>query len=625
MDRGALEEWTGREVARLLALVEAEREYYRGILSALPLAAVTVSEAGRIVAANTHFRRNVQSGAGPVNGKSLAQVIGSAKLQDSVEQCVRTRLPSTGVPVEVGGSTYRAAVTPIDGWQEGDRDVLITLEQTVEDSPAALPKLDAARLPALVWTINSTTLECEWVEGTGGQLLGYSVQHWLSTPGFWLERIHADDRARVEAFYRSAAAVPGEYGCEYRALTAAGAEVWRRDAFSSQPEQGRLHGLTLDAQARREAEQDHITASRVDAVGGLARQLSHDLNNALMVVTGYAEEAMSHFSSEDPRRADLQAILSAAETMAGIAGELHGFARQQAAPALAVEVGPLLESVGARIREELGASLVLKQADKPVAALAAATQLEAVLMSIARRLRDKTDPHMILAAREAVIPELTNREFALEPGRYIEIAVRGPYPCEVPAAGFETLLSGKDPHGSDMARAYAIVRQWGGTVFTGRTGHLSEVRVLLPFAPEPEHRTAVRSETLPPSAKHPGTVLVVEDEAGIRALIHKILTRAGYAVVEASSAEEALELARQQAAPVRLLITDLKLPGQGGRELAHTLGLDDPNLRVLYISGYTDDPAHPADMGPGAAFLQKPFTLAALMSKVREALGAVGY
>jgi hypothetical protein len=371
----------------------------------------------------------------------------------------------------------------------------------------------------------------------------------------------------------------------------------------------------------------------VDAIANLSRQLSHDLNNSLMIVTGYAEELLAELPENDRRRPDVRSILSAAESMAGIAGELHGFTRKQASPAAATELGVLLTAVAARIREEIGATLVLRLSDKRLFALADATQLEAVLLSIARRLRDKIDPHMILLAGPKSIGEMSNLELALKPGDYVEIALRGPFASEVPASSFESFLSGKNPHGGDMARAYAIVREWGGTILTGRSDHTSEVRVLLPGGTEPAQPgpedtskqaaapAAPAMSTATPEAEA-GAVLVVEDETGIRALVRKILEREGYTVVESDSAEEAMEVTRRRATPFRLLIADLKLPGKSGHELAEALSALYPALRVLYISGYTDDAEEVTrDVGAGAAFLQKPFTLAALLKKVREALG----
>ncbi len=200
---------------------------------------------------------------------------------------------------------------------------------------------------------------------------------------------------------------------------------------------------------------------------------------------------------------------------------------------------------------------------------------------------------------------------------------------EVPRAAFETLISGKDPHSSDITRAYTVAREWGGTMYALRTDHTSEVHLLLPAvvaepaaprSPEPAAKVAEPVATAAPEPVEPVpvTIMVVEDEKGIRGLIQKILKREGYQVLVASNSDEADEAAAASPHPIRLVIADLNVSGRDGRAIADRLSGRYPDLRVLYISGYADDPeATTRAVGP-APFLQKPFTLAALVKKVRE-------
>jgi CheY-like chemotaxis protein len=209
---------------------------------------------------------------------------------------------------------------------------------------------------------------------------------------------------------------------------------------------------------------------------------------------------------------------------------------------------------------------------------------------------------------------------------------------------FESVLAGKDPEKSaeaGLARAYTIVREWNGDIAFGSDPFRGSTFMLyLPYAPPEEIPREVPMEEVadiepvgepivePPAPVVPevpmrGTILLVEDEAGIRALMRKILSRERYRILEAATGEEALGIAQTHEGPIHLLLTDVMLPGMGGRYVAESLRTKLPELRVVYVSGYTDDEAVRAGwFPPGSVFLEKPFTLSALVDKVRESLEA---
>jgi CheY-like chemotaxis protein len=210
---------------------------------------------------------------------------------------------------------------------------------------------------------------------------------------------------------------------------------------------------------------------------------------------------------------------------------------------------------------------------------------------------------------------------------------------------FEGIIGGK-PSGQNvgqaLSRAYAIVREWGGDIaFFSEPFRGSTFALYLPYyepeppvtevsveaeeiVPEPPlAEPVVTPEPEPPAPVLLETILVVEDEPGIRALVRKILRRERYNVLEAGTAEEALAVAEAHKGTIHLLLTDVMLPGMGGRELAERMRATSAGLDVLYVSGYTDDEAvRTGAFPPGSKFLQKPFTLGALVGKVREALHA---
>ena len=181
------------------------------------------------------------------------------------------------------------------------------------------------------------------------------------------------------------------------------------------------------------------------------------------------------------------------------------------------------------------------------------------------------------------------------------------------------LLTGAQ--GESLAHAYAMAREWGGDLaYSGDSTNSTFVLYLRPAEPPPVEENQPEVTIVAPEPPQP-MILVVDDEPGIRALVAKILRRERYDVIEASTATEAGELAGAQLRPVELLVTDIMLPDHSGIVLAEQLRDQIPGLKVLYMSGYTqDDRARTGDFPPGSKFLQKPFTLGALVAKVRESL-----
>jgi two-component system, cell cycle sensor histidine kinase and response regulator CckA len=197
---------------------------------------------------------------------------------------------------------------------------------------------------------------------------------------------------------------------------------------------------------------------------------------------------------------------------------------------------------------------------------------------------------------------------------------------------FECSLPGKEPWdevAAILSRAYGIVRQWGGDLSVSNGPRsVTQFRVFLPRVESLAGDAAAEADVAaepPPAVPEPpaplATILVVEDEAGIRALVRKILRRQGYEVLEAANGQDALALCHEHGTRVELLITDVLMPQMGGRELVERLQTQGHDMKVLYVSGYTDDPTvYSGDLPAGTAFLQKPFTLGSLLDKVKDVL-----
>jgi PAS domain S-box-containing protein len=589
IERADIGHWSAKDVARLLALLEAQLGYYREIAAVLPLPVAVLAKDRTLLWANTAFRKRFG-----------------------------TRVPDRGF-TEI----------PVHAWHEAEEmETLLVLEppQQVSAFPGAGVPND---LPAIVWQADAATLEFRSVEGAAEAILGYPVSHWLSRPEFFEERIHPDDRATTMALYREALSTGGEASAEYRATSASGETVWCRETLRAAGLS--VTGVITNITSRKQLERQLLSGGRFEGLYGFAGRLAHDLNNPLMIVTGYTEELMQALKPSDPLRQEASEILGAARRIGGIAAQLTEFARRQGKPASKVNIGDAIANLRPKIAAAAGARVAVELTAKPepVWAMANPAQLGEVLTAViagAGKSTPRERTRVVIACDVDTVAERLSPT-ALSAGRYARITVRDNghgLDAEQAASVFDPVLSKTgDPASAAaalaLARAYGLVHEWGGDIaFGSEPGQGSTFTIYLPYV-EPEGTAKVSPTAAPRETRAAETaaILIVEDETGIRELIRKILLREGYRVLEAGSAEQALTMAQGQS--IDLLITDIMLPGLHGPELARRMQQAAPRLKTLFISGFTGEEKVPA----GARFLAKPFTLGALLEKVRTALESV--
>jgi two-component system cell cycle sensor histidine kinase/response regulator CckA len=639
MERTDFEQWKAREVARLLALVETERRYYQEMVASLPVALVVLSLDRSIVSANRAFRQMFGVRIEDLRRKTIEQILPSPQLIEKIRDVHSSGTPQRSVLVDFADRPLRVSVIPMRNWDdESEVETLLMLEDTASWTTArpSEPARPAAPVdvPAIVWQADVATMAFTSVSGAVETMLGYPVAHWLSTPRFFMERIHPEDRAATMAFYDRAIERAGDASAEFRALSSSGGVLWCRETIRIT---GRrvISGVLTDITLRKQLEEQLLTAERSDALHGLASRLAHDLNNPLMIITGYSEEMLHALKPEDPMRADVQQILGATERISSITGQLLGYTRRLAASPAPVDVAAVIERMEEKIAKAVGEGVAVEiaPADEPVWALADAAQLEEAILALVSPDREDAKERSRVAiscSAEGIAEQIPG--FTLPPGNYARVTIidngRG-MDAAHRVAIFESVVA-RDPAGAAIARAYSTVREWGGDIaFSSQPFRGSAFIICLPEGTAlgeeaiAESDAEVAEQPAPAPAEEPlrETILLVEDEAGIRALVRKILKRERYNVLEAGSAEEASTVAGSFDGSIALLLTDIMLPGMGGRELAEGLRESLPNLRVLYVSGFTDDESVRAGgFPPGSKFLQKPFTLTALVQTVREAL-----
>ncbi|HEX4595139.1 MAG TPA: response regulator [Bryobacteraceae bacterium] len=678
MERADLEQWKAREVARLLSLVETERRYYQEIVASVPVGLLVLSPDLSIISANKAIRKIFGLRSGDALRGRLDALLPGWVL-DRVTEVLKSGTAQTNVLVESdadGKRRLRIAILPIRSWDdEAAQEALLSIEDLsqIEQVPqlslplAAEPAPSPARVAevpeplaptpdrsdsellndvdAVVWSVELPANKFTFVSRHAEQLLGFPAGHWTTTESFWTERVHPADRDWVAKSYQNAIDRAEGHVAEFRALAADGSLVWLREkarvVADSQGRFTRLIGVTIDITERRLLDAQLTQAERVEAVSKLASRLAHDLNNMLMIVTGYGEELLNGLQQGSALGADVQEILTATERMAALTGQLLSFSRRQAAPAGTVELETSLGTVQQYLRVLLGeqADLEVKLSPESNVVKADASQLEQIIAAIAERLKETLHGKgriRIETSRLDITEDLRRADTPLQPGAYGVITIRsmgGAFDGDLKSSLFESVLPGKEPwddSGTAVSRAYGTIRQWGGDIavsnepFEGPVVRilLARMQETIEKPAEPKVAEAAPVKPVEP-VSHLETVLVVEDEAGIRALVRKILRRQGYEVLEASNGEEALAICRDHAGEIDLLITDVIMPELGGRELVDRFHALRSGAKVLYVSGYTDDATiYSGKFPPGTAFLQKPFTLGALLDKVKEVLGS---
>jgi two-component system, cell cycle sensor histidine kinase and response regulator CckA len=396
--------------------------------------------------------------------------------------------------------------------------------------------------------------------------------------------------------------------------------------------------LSVDQTARREAERRRDAleeqlrqAQKLEAVGKLAGGVAHDFNNVLSVILGYAEDLLQSRDLTASQAQDLSEIQAAAQRAAGLTRQLLMFSRQQVVVPKVLSLNQILSDMQRMLARAIGERVEFSLRPAPDLGRIRADQgnIEQVIVNLAVNARDAmpNGGRLMIETANIVADELFEQQhLGCKPGPYVVLAVTDTglgMDAETRARIFEPFFSTKGAGtgtGLGLSTVLGIVQQAGGGVWVySEPGRGTTVKVYLP-------RVDAELDTpLPPEQaidlRGTETILLVEDEAPVREVARRILERQGYTVLVAPSPGEALHLGREHAGPIDLLLTDVVMPRLSGSELARALLEVRPDLRVLYVSGYTDGTIDgQVLLTRGTAFLQKPFTTDLLCRKVRGLL-----
>ena len=385
-------------------------------------------------------------------------------------------------------------------------------------------------------------------------------------------------------------------------------------------------------EAALQASQEQLLQSqKMEAIGQLAGGIAHDFNNLLLVMNGYSELLLNELKSDEKKRLKVEQIKRAGERAAALTQKMLAFSRRQVTHPRPIDLNAVVSSILPMLTRLIGESIHVVTKLTPVGQIRAdPMQIEQVIMNLVLNARDAMPQGGTLTIGTSDIDldhVYTGRHPGSRVGTYVQLTVRDTgigMDAETKRRVFEPFFTTKEVGkgtGLGLSVVYGIIKQSGGyidvtsesqsgSLFTVYLPRLSS-SVALSRPPAPERSLVTGREN----------VLVVEDEQAVRILISSLLRQQGYDVLEASDGDEALRAVEQVPSAIHLLIADLVMPRLGGHELAHRLRIQQPQVKVLYMSGYSDDTLLRQEGLPsGADFLQKPFTPEALAGKVRKVL-----
>ncbi len=392
--------------------------------------------------------------------------------------------------------------------------------------------------------------------------------------------------------------------------------------------------LVQDVTERVALEERLRQSQKMEAVGRLAGGVAHDFNNLLTVIMGYSQLLTDGLPAASRLKDATAQIRSAADRAAGITRQLLAFSRKQVLSPRVIDLNDIMMNLDTMLRRLIGEDIeVLTVPGRDLGAVKADPgQIEQVIMNLALNARDAM-PNGGKLTLETENTDL-NDAYALEhspllPGRYVMLAVSdtgtGMSP-ETQAHIFEPFFTTKEVGkgtGLGLSMVYGIVKQSGGYIWVySELDQGTSFKIYLPRIDQPAE--AAGSETRMSGVQRgTETILLVEDDAQLRQLASSVLSHCGYKVLPAAGTEEGLALCRANHRDIHLLVTDVIMPGMNGRQLAEQVKRISPSTRVLYVSGYTSNAiVHYGVLDPGLWFLPKPFSLSALVAKVREVLDA---
>jgi PAS domain S-box-containing protein len=513
------------------------------------------------------------------------------------------------------------------------------VENQIRESEQRFREL-AENVREVFFSMDPATGRAQYVSPSYEELFGHSREHAYATPHAWTEGIHPDDRDQTFAADRLAAESGVQADAVYRIVRPDGSTRWVRGRSSpvrnANGEIIRVVGIAEDITDLKRTEAQSLQSAKMEAVGRLAGGIAHDFNNLLTVIMSYGQLQIDEHASDDPRRLDLDQIVSAARRAADLTKQLLAFSRRQVLQPQVLDLTELVMNLTRMLERVIGENIDLRSnlTSRIGCVRADSGGIEQIIMNLVVNARDAMPSGGTVTIKTANV-EMSGADVGAQdpiaPGPYVLLAVSDTgegLDEAIKGHLFEPFFTTKERGkgtGLGLSTVYGIVKQSGGYVVAeSERGRGATFKVYLPRIAEP-------AEALPPKGAHTDIrggseiIMLVEDEAAVRQVTRTVLERRGYTVIEADRPESAIALVDSLPHAPNLVVTDVVLPGISGRELAGLLEGKWPGLKVLYLSGHMDDAvARHGVLERGVALLEKPFTPDALALKVRQVLDSTG-
>jgi two-component system cell cycle sensor histidine kinase/response regulator CckA len=479
----------------------------------------------------------------------------------------------------------------------------------------------------------------DWYPQTGRILWSESARMHLGLPSdapasyeTFLRAVHPADRDRVNDIVRHVLRRDrsGHYELEYRTIglddrVVRWVSAWGTVFFDESGLPDRFLGMTLDITSRKRLEEQFRQAQKLESVGRLAGGVAHDFNNLLTVIMGYGQMLLGDLEPQDPMRESLEEIAHAAARAEELTRQLLAFSRNQLSEPKNIVLNDTLAKFEKMLGRLLGEDVSVRLSLGPDAGVIRADpgQIEQVVMNLAVNARDAMPQGGRLVIETSAIladEQFAEAHFGISVGPYVVLTVSDTgvgMSAEVKAHIFEPFFTTKEKGkgtGLGLSTVYGIVRQAGAAIaLYSEVGHGTTFKIFFPSVEgQADSRAAMPPTSLP---RADATILLAEDEPKVRLYTQRILERQGYTVLPAADGRMAMEVARRYEGGIHLLLADIIMPVMGGGELARQFAAERPGTPVLCMSGYTDQLSPPPQH-----LIQKPFTAAALLSRIHELL-----
>jgi PAS domain S-box-containing protein len=471
-------------------------------------------------------------------------------------------------------------------------------------------------------------------------ITGYAKEDFDARRKTWLDLIFPEEVDRAKKLFREALKGDGSYVTEHRIRKKSGEVRWiqarNRIIHDVTGKVDYISGVFFDITERKELADQLIKAQRMEAVGILAGGLAHDFNNLLTAIMGYGEIMMMGLRKEDPFSAYINEIIKAAGRGASLTNQLLAFSRKQILQPKLINLNEVVVDMDKMLRRLIGEDIDLVTViDQKLGSVKADPgQIEQIIMNLAVNARDAM-PHggslTIETANVYLDQAYARSHMGVTPGLYVMLAISDAgvgMDAEIMSHIFEPFFTTKESGkgtGLGLATVYGIVQQSGGNIWVfSEPNKGTTFKIYLPRVEEAVLEP--KPKAAPPTALvGEETILVVEDDDALRDLISTALRKYGFSVLEAAHGGEALLICEREQGPIHLLVTDVVMPQISGSALSERLSSLHPEMKVLYMSGYTENAiVHHGVLDSQVNFIAKPFRLVGLLQKVREVLDSPG-